>query len=242
MQRQVLMAGKSPLNEGFAATVDCIRCTAKSKHLSCGKVFLYLLIIELGGKILILMIDNFDSFCYNIYQYIKQLGEDIEVIRNDSINIQGIKSKNPSHIIISPGPCAPAQAGISLEAIDYFKDKLPVLGVCLGHQAIGEAFGGKVIKAIRPVHGHVQQIKHDEKGIFKDIPSPFNVTRYHSLVVEKTDLPSCLEVSAVSLDGQIMGLRHKEYQVEGVQFHPEAILTEHGHKIFRNFIDMGGFR
>ncbi len=188
------------------------------------------------------MIDNFDSFCYNIYQYFKELGEDVEVIRNDSITINGIKRKNPSHLIISPGPCTPAQAGISLEAIDYFKDKLPILGVCLGHQAIGEAFGGKIIKALRPVHGHVHQIEHDRKGVFKDIPSPFNVTRYHSLVVDKRDFPSCLEISSLAEDGQIMGLRHKNYLIEGVQFHPEAVLTDYGHKLFKNFIDTGGLR
>ena len=183
------------------------------------------------------MIDNFDSFCYNIYQYIRELGEDVEVVRNDSISVKQILAKNPEILLISPGPCSPKEAGISLEAIDYFKDKLPILGVCLGHQAIGEAFKGEIIKAKRPIHGHVHRIKHDEKGMFKHLPNPLGVTRYHSLVINEQNFPSELEISAQTIDGEIMGVRHKRYPIEGVQFHPEAILTEHGHDLFRNFIE-----
>ena len=186
---------------------------------------------------MILMIDNFDSFCYNIYQYLRELGEDVEVVRNDSISVKQILAKNPEILLISPGPCSPKEAGISLEAIDYFKDKLPILGVCLGHQAIGEAFKGEIIKAKRPIHGHVHRIKHDEKGMFKNLPNPLGVTRYHSLVINEQNFPSELEISAQTIDGEMMGVRHKRYPIEGVQFHPEAILTEHGHDLFRNFIE-----
>ncbi len=230
----MLEAGKSPLNEGITATVNCIRCTAKTKHLSCGEgVFLR---TYLGGDNLILMIDNFDSFCYNIYQYLKELGEDVEVVRNNSITIKQILKKSPEILLISPGPCSPKEAGISLEAIDYFKDKLPILGVCLGHQAIGEAFGAEIVKADRPIHGHVHAITHDKKGMFKNLPNPLNVTRYHSLVISEDSMPDELIISAKTKDGEIMGVRHKHFPIEGVQFHPEAILTEHGHDLFKNFI------
>ena len=230
----MLKAGKSPLNEGITATVNCIRCTAKTKHLSCGEgVFLR---TYLGGDNLILMIDNFDSFCYNIYQYLKELGEDVEVVRNNSITIKQILKKSPEILLISPGPCSPKEAGISLEAIDYFKDKLPILGVCLGHQAIGEAFGAEIVKADRPIHGHVHAITHDKKGMFKNLPNPLNVTRYHSLVISEDSMPDELIISAKTKDGEIMGVRHKHFPIEGVQFHPEAILTEHGHDLFKNFI------
>ena len=184
------------------------------------------------------MIDNFDSFCYNIYQYIKELGEDIKVFRNDSITINEIQKLAPEMILISPGPSSPKEAGISMEVIEAFKGKIPILGVCLGHQAIGEVFGGKVVKAKRPVHGHVYPINHDKKGVYSGINSPLNVTRYHSLIIERDTLPSCLEITSETLDGEIMGVRHKTYLIEGVQFHPEAILTEKGHEIFQNFIVM----
>ncbi|MBP2026370.1 para-aminobenzoate synthetase component 2 [Acetoanaerobium pronyense] len=187
---------------------------------------------------MILMIDNFDSFCYNIYQYIKELGEDIKVFRNDSITIDEIQELSPEMILISPGPSSPKEAGISMEAIEAFKGKIPILGVCLGHQAIGEVFGGKVVKAKRPVHGHVYPINHDKKGVYSGINSPLNVTRYHSLIIERDTLPSCLEITSETIDGEIMGVRHKTYLIEGVQFHPEAILTEKGHEIFQNFIVM----
>ena len=182
------------------------------------------------------MIDNFDSFCYNIYQYLKELGEDVEVVRNNSITIKQILKKSPEILLISPGPCSPKEAGISLEAIDYFKDKLPILGVCLGHQAIGEAFGAEIVKADRPIHGHVHAITHDKKGMFKNLPNPLNITRYHSLVISEDSMPDELIISAKTKDGEIMGVRHKHFPIEGVQFHPEAILTEHGHDLFKNFI------
>ena len=185
---------------------------------------------------MILMIDNFDSFCYNIYQYLKELGEDVEVVRNNSITIKQILKKSPEILLISPGPCSPKEAGISLEAIDYFKDKLPILGVCLGHQAIGEAFGAEIVKADRPIHGHVHAITHDKKGMFKNLPNPLNITRYHSLVISEDSMPDELIISAKTKDGEIMGVRHKHFPIEGVQFHPEAILTEHGHDLFKNFI------
>ncbi len=230
----MLKAGKLLLNEGITATVNCIRCTAKTNHLSCGEGDF--LRNYLGGDNLILMIDNFDSFCYNIYQYLKELGEDVEVVRNDTITIKQILKKSPEILLISPGPCSPKEAGISLEAIDYFKDKLPILGICLGHQAIGEAFGGKIVKAKRPIHGHVHEVNHDEKGMFKNLPNPLKVTRYHSLIISEDSVPEDLIVSAKSKDGEIMGIRHKYFPIEGVQFHPEAILTEHGHDLFKNFI------
>lgn len=184
------------------------------------------------------MIDNFDSFCYNIYQYIKEIGEEIMVVRNDSITIHEIEKINPEILLISPGPCSPKEAGISMEAIEKFKGKIPILGVCLGHQAIGEVFGGNVIKAKRPIHGHVYPVNHDGKGVFSGLDSPLNVTRYHSLIIERKTLPDCLEITSETFDGEIMGVRHKKYLIEGVQFHPEAILTEKGHEIFRNFINM----
>ena len=190
----------------------------------------------LGGDNLILMIDNFDSFCCNIYQYLKELGEDVEVVRNNSITIKQILKKSPEILLISPGPCSPKEAGISLEAIDYFKDKLPILGVCLGHQAIGEAFGAEIVKADRPIHGHVHAITHDKKGMFKNLPNPLNITRYHSLVISEDSMPDELIISSKTKDGEIMGVRHKHFPIEGVQFHPEAILTEHGHDLFKNFI------
>lgn len=185
---------------------------------------------------MILMIDNYDSFTYNLVQYLGELGADVAVFRNDEISIERIGELKPSHIVLSPGPCTPTEAGITLGAIERFAGKVPVLGVCLGHQAIGQAFGGKVVRAGRVMHGKTSRVHHDEKGVFKAIPNDFVATRYHSLVVENSSLPACLEVTARSEDGEIMGLRHRSLAVEGVQFHPEAMLTEHGHELLDNFL------
>ncbi len=185
---------------------------------------------------MILIIDNYDSFTYNLVQYFGELGEEIEVFRNDQINIMDIKRKKPKYIIISPGPCTPTEAGISLEVIAKFSGEIPILGVCLGHQAIAHAFGGLVIRADRLMHGKTSVIYHDQKSIFKGIPMPFKATRYHSLIVDDESLPACLEVSAMTSEGEIMAIRHREYPIEGVQFHPEAILTEYGKEILNNFL------
>ena len=186
---------------------------------------------------MLLMIDNYDSFTYNIVQYFGELGEDVRVYRNDEITIAEIEALNPDRICISPGPKAPKQAGISVEVLKHFAGKKPILGVCLGHQAIGEAFGGKVIRAKQVMHGKTSVIAHTGVGVFKDIPSPFTVIRYHSLAIERASLPSCLEVTAWTDDGEIMGVRHREYDIEGVQFHPESILSEHGHALLKNFLE-----
>jgi anthranilate synthase component 2 len=186
---------------------------------------------------MLLMIDNYDSFTYNIVQYFGELGEDVRTFRNDEITIAEIEAMNPDRICISPGPKAPAQAGISVEVLKHFAGKKPILGVCLGHQAIGEAFGGKVIRAKQVMHGKTSAIAHTGVGVFKDLPSPFTVIRYHSLAIERASLPSCLEVTAWTDDGEIMGVRHKEYDIEGVQFHPESILSEHGHALLKNFLE-----
>jgi len=182
------------------------------------------------------MIDNYDSFTYNIVQYFGELGEDVHTVRNDEITIEQIAGLRPDRICISPGPKAPKDAGISLDILREFKGKLPILGVCLGHQAIGEAFGGKVIRAKQVMHGKTSSIAHIGEGVFTDLPSPFTVIRYHSLAIERASLPSCLEVTAWTDDGEIMGVRHKDYDIEGVQFHPESILSEHGHALFKNFL------
>jgi anthranilate synthase component 2 len=186
---------------------------------------------------MLLMIDNYDSFTYNIVQYFGELGEEVRTFRNDEITIADIEAMNPDRICISPGPKAPAQAGISVEVLKHFAGKKPILGVCLGHQAIGEAFGGKVIRAKQVMHGKTSAIAHTGVGVFKDLPSPFTVIRYHSLAIERASLPSCLEVTAWTDDGEIMGVRHKEYDIEGVQFHPESILSEHGHALLKNFLE-----
>jgi len=186
---------------------------------------------------MLLMIDNYDSFTYNIVQYFGELGEDVRTFRNDEITIAEIEALNPDHICISPGPKAPAQAGISVEVLKHFAGKKPILGVCLGHQAIGEAFGGKVIRAKQVMHGKTSLIAHTGVGVFKNLPSPFTVIRYHSLAIERSSLPSCLEVTAWTDDGEIMGVRHKEFDIEGVQFHPESILSEHGHTLLKNFLE-----
>jgi len=186
---------------------------------------------------MIVMIDNYDSFTYNLVQYLGELGAEVLVFRNDEIPVQEIENLSPSHIVISPGPCTPNEAGITLELIQRFAGHVPLLGVCLGHQAIGQAFGGKVVRAKQVMHGKVSHIRHDGNGVYFQVPNEFIATRYHSLVVERQSLPGCLAVSAESEDGEIMGLRHRELPVEGVQFHPEALLTEHGHKMLRNFLE-----
>ena len=186
---------------------------------------------------MLLMIDNYDSFTYNIVQYFGELGEDVRVYHNDEITIEQIEALNPDRICISPGPKAPAQAGISVAVLKHFAGKKPILGVCLGHQAIGEAFGGKVIRARQVMHGKTSVIAHTGVGVFKDIPSPFTVIRYHSLAIERASLPACLEVTSWTDDGEIMGVRHRQFDIEGVQFHPESILSEHGHALLKNFLE-----
>lgn len=186
---------------------------------------------------MILMIDNYDSFTYNLVQYLGVLGSEVEVHRNDKITLDEIESMKPERIVISPGPGTPQSAGITISMIERFHPKVPILGVCLGHQAIGAAFGGRVLHAARIMHGKTSEISHDGKGVFRDLPDPITATRYHSLAVERESLPSCLEVSAEAEDGEIMGLRHREYPVEGIQFHPESILTKEGMNILRNFLE-----
>ena len=185
---------------------------------------------------MLLMIDNYDSFTYNLVQYFAELGEEVKVFRNDEISVEEIAKIQPARICISPGPCSPAQAGISVATIQRYAGEIPILGVCLGHQAIGEAFGGKIIRAQKVMHGKTDEIHHTGVGVFKDLPNPFKVTRYHSLAIEKSSLPAVLEVTATSADGEIMGIRHKELAVEGVQFHPESILSEHGHALLKTFM------
>jgi anthranilate synthase/aminodeoxychorismate synthase-like glutamine amidotransferase len=185
---------------------------------------------------MLLMIDNYDSFTYNLVQYLGELGEALKVYRNDQISLRQIERLKPKRIIISPGPGTPKDAGISMEVIRHFAGKVPILGVCLGHQAIGEVFGGKVVQARRIMHGKTSEIYHDGKTIFKGLPKPFTATRYHSLLVEKKSLPKVLEISAWTKPGEIMGLRHKQFKVEGVQFHPESILTEAGKRLLSNFL------
>jgi len=186
---------------------------------------------------MILMIDNYDSFTYNIVQYMGELGADIQVERNDQISIEEIESLNPKKIVISPGPCTPDKAGISIEAIQKFAGKIPLLGVCLGHQSVGAAFGGEVVKAGKLMHGKTSEVRHDGKTLFKGLPNPFTATRYHSLVLNRKTLPDCFEITAESDDNEIMGIRHKELSVEGVQFHPESILTINGKDLLKNFIE-----
>jgi anthranilate synthase/aminodeoxychorismate synthase-like glutamine amidotransferase len=185
---------------------------------------------------MIVVIDNYDSFTWNLVQYLGELGAEVSVFRNDGVSIEQVAALAPSHVVLSPGPCTPNEAGITLGLIARLAGKVPVLGVCLGHQAIGQAFGGKVVRARRVMHGKNSTVRHDGKGVFAGLPGDFSATRYHSLVVERASLPEALEVSAESEDGEIMGLRHRFLAVEGVQFHPEALLTEHGHAMLRNFL------
>ena len=185
---------------------------------------------------MLLMIDNYDSFTYNLVQYFGELGEDVHTYRNDEITLAQIEKLNPTRICISPGPCTPHEAGVSVPVLQHFAGKLPILGVCLGHQSIGAAFGGKVIRAKEVMHGKTSPIQHTGVGVFKDLPSPYTIIRYHSLAIERESLPDCLEVTAWTEDGEIMGVRHKEFAIEGVQFHPESILSEHGHALLKNFL------
>ncbi|MDF3128159.1 aminodeoxychorismate/anthranilate synthase component II [Kiritimatiellaeota bacterium B1221] len=186
---------------------------------------------------MILVIDNYDSFTYNLVQYLGILGAEVKVERNDEIDLAGIEALNPERILVSPGPCSPAEAGISVDVIRHFAGKIPVFGVCLGHQSIGHAFGGKVVRADRLMHGKTSPMHHDGTSVFKNMPNPFDATRYHSLIVEKASLPDCLRVTAWTEEGEIMGLAHKELPVFGVQFHPESVLTQDGMTLMRNFLE-----
>jgi anthranilate synthase/aminodeoxychorismate synthase-like glutamine amidotransferase len=188
---------------------------------------------------MLLVIDNYDSFTYNLVQYLGELGEDVEVYRNDRITVPEIRDLAPHHIVISPGPCTPNEAGISVQVVRELGGEIPLLGVCLGHQAIGQAFGGKVVRAATLMHGKTSMIHHDGRGIFRGLPNPFEATRYHSLAVERASLPEVLEVTAHTEDGEIMGLRHRQLAIEGVQFHPESILTRVGKDLLRNFLAVG---
>ncbi len=185
---------------------------------------------------MLLMIDNYDSFTYNLVQYFGELGEDVRTFRNDEITIAQIEALKPDRICISPGPCTPAEAGICIDVLKHFAGKIPMLGVCLGHQAIGAAFGGNVIRAKQIMHGKTSEVFHNSVGVFRGLPSPFTVIRYHSLAIERDSLPPTLEVTAWTADGEIMGVRHTQYPIEGVQFHPESILSEHGHALLKNFL------
>ncbi len=191
---------------------------------------------------MLLMIDNYDSFTYNVVQYLGELGADVHVFRNDEITLEQIEAMAPEKIVISPGPCTPNEAGISLQIIEHFKGKIPLLGICLGHQSIGQAFGGKIVRARQVMHGKTSAVYHADTGVFKGLPNPLTATRYHSLVIEQASLPECLEITAwTQTDSgemeEIMGVRHKELDIEGVQFHPESILTQHGHDLLKNFLD-----
>ncbi|HEZ0939756.1 aminodeoxychorismate/anthranilate synthase component II [Neisseria meningitidis] len=185
---------------------------------------------------MLLFIDNYDSFTYNIVQYFTELGQEVAVRRNDDITLEEIEALNPQYLVIGPGPCSPKEAGISVAAMRHFAGRLPIMGVCLGHQTIGEAFGGRIVRAKTLMHGKVSPVSHSGKGMFRGLPNPVTCTRYHSLVIERGTLPDCLEITAWTEDGEIMGVRHKEYAVEGVQFHPEALLTEYGHDMLNNFL------
>jgi anthranilate synthase/aminodeoxychorismate synthase-like glutamine amidotransferase len=189
---------------------------------------------------MLLVIDNYDSFTYNLVQYLGELGQKVRVVRNDEIAAAEIGALGPSHIVISPGPCTPNEAGISLETIKLWAGKIPILGVCLGHQSIGQAFGGKIVRAARVMHGKTSKIFHDEKGVFAGLPNPFEATRYHSLLIERASLPECLDVTAKTWDEEIMAVRHKTLAVEGVQFHPESFLTTSGKDLLRNFLERKG--
>ncbi len=191
---------------------------------------------------MLLMIDNYDSFTYNIVQYFGELDQEVKVVRNDQVTLEEIERWQPKYLVIGPGPCSPSEAGISIPAIQHFAGKIPLLGVCLGHQAIGQAFGGKIIRAKTVMHGRLSDMYHNDTGIFSNLPSPFSATRYHSLVIDQTSVPECLEVNCWTQeqDGsieEIMGIKHKTLAVEGVQFHPESILSQHGHQIFKNFLE-----
>jgi anthranilate synthase component II len=191
---------------------------------------------QLDRSFMLLMIENYDSFTYNLVQYLGELGEEVSVFRNDEITLEQIEALHPSRIVISPGPCTPNEAGISVPLIKRFAGKLPILGVCLGHQSIGQAFGGKIVHARQLMHGKTSDIRHQDAGVFHGLPNPLTATRYHSLVIDRKSVPACLEVTAWTDDGEIMGVRHRDLPVEGVQFHPESILTEKGHELLANFL------
>lgn len=196
---------------------------------------------------MLLMIDNYDSFTYNVVQYLGELGAEVKVIRNDELSLEEIEALNPERIVISPGPCTPTEAGVSVPVLERFAGKLPILGICLGHQSIGQAFGGKVVRARQVMHGKTSPVAHENQGVFEGLNNPLTVTRYHSLVVERDSMPDCLEITAWTTleDGsmdEIMGLRHRDYMIEGVQFHPESILTDQGHELLANFLKQQGGR
>jgi anthranilate synthase component 2 len=191
----------------------------------------------MSKKIKLLMVDNYDSFTFNIVQYFGELGAEVEVFRNDEITLEGIAARQPDRLVISPGPCSPAEAGISVAAIQHFAGQLPILGVCLGHQSIGAAFGGKIVRAQELMHGKTSVTTTTQEGVFAGLPQQFTVNRYHSLAIERATCPPCLKVTAWTDDGEIMGVRHTELDIEGVQFHPESILTEHGHALLKNFLE-----
>src|SRR4051812_28939711 len=189
---------------------------------------------------MLLMIDNYDSFTYNLVQYLGELGEEVKVLRNDEMSVDEIEGLRPARIVLSPGPCTPNEAGVSLALIERFKGRVPILGVCLGHQAIGQAFGGRVVHAKELMHGKVSRIHHGGRGVFRGLPTPYDATRYHSLAIDRGSCPAELEITAWTDDGEIMGVRHRSLPVEGVQFHPESILTQHGHALLRNFLSEKG--
>ena len=191
----------------------------------------------MAKKIKLLMVDNYDSFTFNIVQYFGELGAEVEVFRNDEITLEGIAAREPDRLVISPGPCSPAEAGISVAAIQHFAGQLPILGVCLGHQSLGAAFGGQIVRAQELMHGKTSVITTTQEGVFANLPKQFTVNRYHSLAIERATCPPCLKVTAWTDDGEIMGVRHTELDIEGVQFHPESILTEHGHAMLKNFLE-----
>lgn len=193
---------------------------------------------------MLLMIDNYDSFTYNLVQYLGELGADVQVYRNDQISVEKVTQLNPDHIVVSPGPCTPNEAGISMDVIRTYAGRIPILGVCLGHQSIGQVFGGRVVRAKQVMHGKTSMVHHRSVGVFRGLPDPFEATRYHSLVIEQASLPDCLEITAWTQNeeggmDEIMGVRHREFAVEGVQFHPESILTQHGHTMLKNFLETG---
>jgi anthranilate synthase component 2 len=186
---------------------------------------------------MLLMIDNYDSFTYNLVQYLSELGEDVQVYRNDAVTLSEIAAWKPAKIVLSPGPCTPSEAGVCVPLIQRFAGEIPILGVCLGHQAVGQAFGGRIVRARRVMHGKLSSVTHRGEGVFRALANPLTATRYHSLVIDRASLPACLTITAESEDGEIMGVRHRELAVEGVQFHPEAILTEQGHELLANFLE-----
>jgi anthranilate synthase component II len=188
---------------------------------------------------MLLMIDNYDSFTYNLVQYLGELGAAVRVVRNDEMTVDALEALAPERVVLSPGPCTPNEAGVSVALVERLAGRVPILGVCLGHQSIGQAFGGRIVRARTIMHGKVSTVRHDGAGVFAGLPETFTATRYHSLVVERESLPACLEITAASDDGEIMGLRHRSLDVEGVQFHPEALLTEHGHSLLKNFLQRG---